>query len=81
MENMIRYWVGEKTEITEDQQKEGKQATLGGRRLGDPPEYTRDLGSERFSGLKERDLRYNALHGGEGTCRAHFQQKGRASSE
>jgi hypothetical protein len=38
-------------------QKEWKYETSGGRRLGDPPECTRDLGGERLSGLKERDLR------------------------
>jgi hypothetical protein len=34
------------------QQKERKQATWGGRRWGDPPEYTRNLGDERHLGLK-----------------------------
>jgi hypothetical protein len=48
---------------------------------GDPPEYTGDVGSERLSGLKERDLRWNALQWEEGTYRAHLQQKDRASSE
>jgi hypothetical protein len=28
-------------------------------RMGIPPECTGDLGGERFSGLKERDLRCN----------------------
>jgi hypothetical protein len=36
------------------QQKEWKQATSGNIRLGDPPECTRDLGGERFSGHKRR---------------------------
>jgi hypothetical protein len=31
---MIGYWVGERTKIPEDQQKEWKHATLGGRMLG-----------------------------------------------
>jgi hypothetical protein len=43
---------GKRTEIPEGQ-KESKHATLGGRRLGDPPECTRDLGGERHSGLRE----------------------------
>ena len=34
---------------------------MGDRRLGDPPEYTRDLGGERLSGLKRRDLRERVL--------------------
>jgi hypothetical protein len=33
---------------------------LGVRKLGDPLESTRNLGSESFSGLKRRDLRWNA---------------------
>jgi hypothetical protein len=45
------------TETPEGQQKERKHATSGGRRLGDSSECTRDLGSERLSKLKERDLR------------------------
>ena len=34
-----------------------KQATSGGRRWGDPPECTRDLGGEKLSELKGRDLK------------------------
>jgi hypothetical protein len=36
-----------------------KTATSGGRRFGGGglPECTRDMGDERLSGLKERDLR------------------------
>jgi hypothetical protein len=39
--------------------EEWKQATIEGRMRGwgDPPECVRDLGGERLSGLKERDLR------------------------
>jgi hypothetical protein len=40
----------------ESQQKEWKEAISGDRRWGDPPECTRDLGDERLSGLKGRDL-------------------------
>jgi hypothetical protein len=47
----------EKTEIPEGQQKEWKQATLGGRRWGDPLECTKDLGGKRLSGLKGRNLK------------------------
>jgi len=46
-----------------------------------PPECTRDLRSERLTALKGRGLRWNVLLWGEGTCRAHFQQKDRASNE
>jgi hypothetical protein len=52
---------------------------VGGWRI--PPECTRDLEGERHSGLKEKDLRRNALHWEEGTCRAQLQQKNKASSE
>ena len=54
--NMIRYGVGEQERSPEGQQKESKLATSGGRRWGDSPECTRDLGGERLSGLKGRDL-------------------------
>ena len=60
---------GKRNEIPEGQQKEWKHATLGGRRLVYPPECTRDLGGERLSGLKERNLRLNVLQWGEGACR------------
>jgi hypothetical protein len=43
--NMISYWAGK------------KQVTSGGRRWGDPLGCTRDLGGEKLSGLKGRDLR------------------------
>jgi hypothetical protein len=46
-----------KSGIAEGQQKEYKQPTSGNRRVGDSPECTRDLGCERLSGLKGRDLR------------------------
>jgi hypothetical protein len=62
-------------------QKEWKQATSGGRRWRDLPECTRDLGGKTLSGLIGRDLRWNALQWGEKTCRAHLQQKDKASSE
>jgi hypothetical protein len=44
-----------------------------GGRWGDPLECTRDLGGERISRLKERDLRWNALQWGEETCRVQLQ--------
>jgi hypothetical protein len=61
----------------------------GGRRLcgvgvGDSPEYSRDLEGKRLSGLKGKDIRWNARHfilKGEGTYRAHLQQEDRVSSE
>jgi hypothetical protein len=34
--NMIWYWAGEKDQSPESKQKEWKQATMGGRRLGEP---------------------------------------------
>jgi hypothetical protein len=52
-----QYWVREKDWGPEGQQKECKQAILGNRRLGDPPECTKDLEVQRFIGLKGRDLR------------------------
>jgi hypothetical protein len=55
--NMIRYWGGDRNEAPRFQQNEWKQATLGGRRWEDPLECTKDLGSERLSGLKGRDVR------------------------
>lgn len=62
-------------ESTKAQQKEWKQVTSGGRRWSNPPESTRDLWVERLN------LRWNILQWGEGTCRAHLQQKDRSSSE
>jgi hypothetical protein len=55
--------------------KKEKQVISGDRRLGDPPERTRDLGGDRPSRLKGRDLRLNAQQQGEGTYRAHLQHK------
>ena len=59
--NMIRYWVGEKeggrTEALRASRKNGNGQP---REIGDggtPLEYTRDLGGERLSGLKGRDLK------------------------
>jgi hypothetical protein len=47
----------EKDLSPEGQRKECKQATLGNRRLGDPPpECTRDQGGKRLPGLIRRDL-------------------------
>jgi hypothetical protein len=51
------------------------------RRLGDTTECTRDRGGERLSGLIRRVFRQVALWWIEGTCRAHLQQKVRASNE
>ena len=68
--NMIRYCGGgEQDWSTEDQQKEWKQKTLLGRRWENLLECTRDLGGERISGFKGRDLRWNILQWGEGTYR------------
>jgi hypothetical protein len=58
--SLIWYWVREKDWIPEGQQKEWKQTTMGGRRLGYPPECSRDLGCERLSGLKGQGLKWNA---------------------
>ena len=49
--------------------------------LGNPPEHTWDLGGKRLSGLKERDLRWNAPHWGNGTFRVHIQQKDGSPTE
>jgi hypothetical protein len=72
--------LGRKGDSPEDQQKERNQANSGGRRWWNPLECTRDLGGERLSGLKGRDLRWNALQWGEGTCRAHLQYKDKVLS-
>jgi len=40
----------------------------------------RDLGGERLSGLTGRELRWNALQWGEGTCTVHLHLKDRGSS-
>jgi hypothetical protein len=53
---MMRYWVGQKTEAPRASRKNVK-ATSGGRRWGDHPECTRDLGGEKLSELKGRDLK------------------------
>ena len=79
---MIEYWVwGKKLNSLRDSRKnENTQPQeIGG--WGNPPECTRDLGSERLSGLEERNLRRYGLHWREGTCRTHLQQKDRSSSE
>jgi len=48
--NMIRYWVGEKTDALRANRKNGNRQPqdVGGR---DPPECTRDLGGERLARL------------------------------
>jgi hypothetical protein len=55
---LSRYWVREKVWSPEVQQKDRKQATSGCRRMGEPPECARDLGSQWLSRLKGRDLRW-----------------------
>ena len=54
---MIWYYVGERTEALRASRKNRNRQPqeVGG--LGDPPECTRDLGGERLSGFKGRDLR------------------------
>jgi hypothetical protein len=51
---------GERTKVLRASRKNGNRHPweIGG--LGDPPECTRDLEGERLSGLKGRDLRWNA---------------------
>jgi hypothetical protein len=56
--SLIWYWVREKDWSPDGQQKEWKQATLGV--WGDLPECARDIGVESLSGIKERNLRWNA---------------------
>jgi hypothetical protein len=53
--NLIWYWV--RSEALRTCRKNGirQPQEIGG--WGNPPEYTRDLGSERLSGLKGRNLR------------------------
>ena len=55
-ENLIQYWVMKKNRSPEGQKKECKKTTLGNRKLGGPPECTRDLRGKRLSGLIGRDL-------------------------
>ena len=53
----IWYWVREKDLALRTSRKNGNRQPqeIGG--WENLPEFTRDLGGERFSGLKERDLR------------------------
>ena len=55
--NMMLYWAGKKTEDLRVSRKNVNRQLqeVGG--WGDPLEYTRDLGGERLSGIKRRDLR------------------------
>jgi hypothetical protein len=52
-----------------------KQASSGGKRLGVPPECTRGLGCESFSGLKGRNLRWNVLQWGQWISRLTNRRK------
>jgi hypothetical protein len=74
---------GKRTEALRASRKNGNRQPreVGSWGGGNPPECTSDLGGERLSGLKGRDLRGDALQWGEGTCRAYLQQKVGASSE
>ena len=76
---MVWYWVGKRTEVLSASRKNGNRQPeeLGG--WGKAPECIRDLGGEKLSGFNGRDLRGNALHWREETCKAHLQQKDRAS--
>jgi hypothetical protein len=58
--NLTWYWVREEVWSPEGQQKECKQETSRNRRLGGPPECTRELRDERLPGLPGRYLRWNA---------------------
>jgi hypothetical protein len=79
--NLIRYWVKEKDEALRASKKNGNRQPreIGGWR--DPPKLTRDMGGERLSGLKGKDLRCNTRQYREGTYRAYLQQEDRTSSE
>ena len=71
--------MGNITEVLRKSKKNGNRqlCEVGGEKtLG----YIRDLGGERLSGLKGRDLRRNALQWGEGTCRVLLQWRDRTSS-
>ena len=52
----MRYWAGNITESLIVSRPNLKQAFSGGRRWGNPPECTVDLGCKRLSKLKGRDL-------------------------
>ena len=64
-------WVKE----TERKNQNRQPWEVGG--CGDSPECTIDMGGKRRSGCKENYLKWDALHCGEGTWRAHLQQKDR----
>jgi hypothetical protein len=74
-------WWGKRTESlrTSGKNRNRQPQKIGG--LGDVLECTSDLERERLSGLKGRDLRWNALHWWEGTCRVHLQEEDSASNE
>jgi len=63
---------GNQEGIPEGQQKIRKRQPWEVGSGEDPLEYTRDIGGERCSGLRERNLK-NAQQWGEGTCRVHLQ--------
>ena len=72
---MVWYWVGKRTEVLSASRKNGNRQPeeLGG--WGKAPECIRDLGGERLSGFNGRDLRGNALHWREETCKATSSRK------
>jgi len=49
--------------------------------MGGPSRMYQIPGSKKFSGLEERDTGQNGLQWEGGTCKAHLEQKDRASSE
>ena len=57
--NLIWYWGGKSSEALRASRKNGNRKPEEIVGWGDPPECTRDLGGERISGLKGRDLRWN----------------------
>jgi hypothetical protein len=54
---MIWYWVGERAEVSRASRKNRNRKRQEVGVLGDPPEYTRDLGGKRLSGFKGRNIR------------------------
>jgi hypothetical protein len=84
----IKYWVGEKDWRPEVQQKEWKQATSAGRRWGtlQKVQGTLQNAPETLEVRESQDSKEGTLDKipysmGEWTCRAHLQQKDRASSK
>jgi hypothetical protein len=71
---MIRFrGEGIRAEALRASRKNGNRQTWEMRNRGNPLECARDLGGNRHTEHKERDLRLNSLPWGEGTCTVYLQ--------